>query len=301
MQGVLFKVHRYFLQRDSDTFGREFGGAEAEAGRSDVTAFVFSNLDKEEFVALLDFYYYGYVSMRALYPRPMASKTGHRMYTNTLPSTPSQWIKLLSISTQFSFPDLRKRAIFELNNNYTVDPVEIIVLAEACRVPEWKEPAFVDLVRREEFIQYEEAMKLGPKLSHELYVAREEARKNTASVCRRCQGSSTEEPALRNDTTSFNLTTHDNPPFSHPTPQDDPSPSNPKSHDGPSSPDPILHNDPSRSASTSFNDRPSPDPHLYSSFQGSSTEAPAPRNDTTSLLGLMLAYFDSPHRRGAVR
>ena len=74
MQGVLFKVHRYFLQRDSDTFGREFGGAEAEAGRSDVTAFVFSNLDKEEFVALLDFYYYGYVSMRALYPCPMASK-----------------------------------------------------------------------------------------------------------------------------------------------------------------------------------------------------------------------------------
>ena len=204
------------------------------------------------------------------------------MFTNTLPSTPTQWIRLLSISTRFSFPDLRKRAISELHNNYTIDPVEIIVLAETCRVPEWKEPAFVDLVRREEFIQYKEAMKLGPKLSHALYVAREEARKNTASACRRCQGSSTEEPALRNDTTSSNLTTHNNLPLCHPTLQDDLSPSNPKSHDGPSSLDPILHNDSSHSAPTSFDDRPYPDPHLYSAFQGSSTEEPAPRNDTTS-------------------
>jgi hypothetical protein len=216
---------------------------------------VFSNLDKEEFVALLDVYYHGYVSTRTLDPCPMTSKTSHRMFTDALPSTLSEWIKLLSISTRFSFPDLRERAISELNNNYTVDPVERIILAEACRLPEWKEPAFVDLVRREEFIWYEEVMKLGPKLSHSLYVAREEARKNAASACHRCQGSSTEEPALRNDPTSSDLTIHNDLPPSHPTPQDDASPSNPKFHDGPSSLDPIPHDDPYRSASTSFDDR----------------------------------------------
>jgi hypothetical protein len=131
----------------------------------------------------------------------------------------------------------------ELNNNYAVDPVERIILAEACCLPEWKEPAFVDLVRREEFIRYEEVIKLGPKSSHALYVARKEARKNAASACHRCQGSSTEEPTLHNDPTSSDLTIHNDPPHSHPTPQD-----------GPSSLDPILHENPSRSARTSFDD-----------------------------------------------
>jgi hypothetical protein len=63
-----------------------------------------------------------------------------------------------------------------------------IILAKEFDVPEWKEPAFTDLLRREEFITYEEATRLGFELSHALYVAREEARSNTVSAgCPRCQ------------------------------------------------------------------------------------------------------------------
>jgi hypothetical protein len=203
------------------------------------------------------------------------------MFTNTHPSTLAEWIKLLSISTQFSFPDIREQAISELNNNYTVDPAERIILAEACHVPEWKEPAFMDLVWREEFIRYEEVVKLGPKLSHRLYVAREEDRKNAASACHRCQGSSTEETALRNDPTSSDLTIHNYPPPSHPTHQDDPSPSDPEFHDSPSSLYPILHDDPSCSTPTSFDDRPSPDPPMFITWRTPTEEEPVDEDNGT--------------------
>jgi hypothetical protein len=100
------------------------------------------------------------------------------MFADALPSTVSSWINLLSISTQFSFSRLRQRAILELNADFDMDPVEKIVLAEKFHLSEWKKPAFMDLVQRDLF-HYEEAVKLGPKTSHALYMAREEARRIT--------------------------------------------------------------------------------------------------------------------------
>jgi hypothetical protein len=109
------------------------------------------------------------------------------MFTDTIPSTVTQWIKLLSISTLLSFSRLRERAISELSTHYhIVDPVQKIVLAEDFHVPEWKKPAYMELVQRAELIQYEEAIRLGPKTSHGLYMAREEARKDIISSARHC-------------------------------------------------------------------------------------------------------------------
>jgi hypothetical protein len=124
------------------------------------------------------------------------------MFTDTIPSTVSQWIKLLSISTRLSFSRLRERAISELSTHYhIVDPVQKIVLAEGFQVPEWKKPAYMELVQREELIQYEEAIRLGPKTSHGLYMAREEARKDIVSSAGRCScqgGSLADESPLIN-------------------------------------------------------------------------------------------------------
>jgi hypothetical protein len=123
------------------------------------------------------------------------------MFTDTLPSSLSQWIRLLSISTRFVFSRLRERAISELSNNYFIDPVRKIVLAQDFSVSEWRNPAFADLVQREEFIQYEEAKRLGFETSHALYVAREEARKSASSAAHcRCQGGRASTSTLHTNT-----------------------------------------------------------------------------------------------------
>jgi hypothetical protein len=174
VQGTLFKVHRYLLKRDSDILRCAFDNAKPEAdGFSDATPFVFNDLEEGEFVTLLDFYYEGYVTKHIHQDLLVYSLRGLRMFTDTVPSTLPQWINLLSISTRFSFSRIRKRAISELSINYTVDPVQKIVLAESFSVPEWKKPAFMNLVQRKDPIQYEEAIRLGLKTSHGLCMARE--------------------------------------------------------------------------------------------------------------------------------
>lgn len=99
------------------------------------------------------------------------------MYTDSLPSSTSQWIRLLSISTTFNFTRIRQRAIHELNTRYQIDPVEEIVLAEEFNIPEWRKPAYEALVQRENGPTHEEAQKLGILTSVSLYMAREAIRK----------------------------------------------------------------------------------------------------------------------------
>jgi hypothetical protein len=53
-----FKVHRFFLERDSKIFRNLQTGAD---GKTEATAICLEDLQKEEFVTLLNFFYDGFV------------------------------------------------------------------------------------------------------------------------------------------------------------------------------------------------------------------------------------------------
>ena len=57
MDGTLFKVHRFFFERDSELFRNMTPGA---AGETEATRFCL-DVHKDEFETLLDFFYSGYV------------------------------------------------------------------------------------------------------------------------------------------------------------------------------------------------------------------------------------------------
>lgn len=63
VENTLFKVHRYFLARESDIFGVMFqlpaGQGAAEDGRNDEQPITLPGVTVEEFKCLLDFFYHG--------------------------------------------------------------------------------------------------------------------------------------------------------------------------------------------------------------------------------------------------
>ena len=63
MENTLFRVHRYFLERDS-TYFKDFFQRELVmgAGKTDRSAIILPDVSKREFECLLHFLYHGYVS-----------------------------------------------------------------------------------------------------------------------------------------------------------------------------------------------------------------------------------------------
>jgi hypothetical protein len=64
---ILFKVHRFFFERDSEVFRNLLHCPQPGAdGRTKATAICPEDLTKDEFVTLLDFFYDGFVIIRVL-------------------------------------------------------------------------------------------------------------------------------------------------------------------------------------------------------------------------------------------
>jgi hypothetical protein len=105
------------------------------------------------------------------------------------PRSHEEWTHLLSISDQFEMAKVHKRAIKELAS-MQLDPVDRIVLAVDHDVPEWLDPAYVELCKREDPLREEEAEKVGLSTMVKLCCAREKIR-TSAQVkldlyCQRC-------------------------------------------------------------------------------------------------------------------
>lgn len=88
------------------------------------------------------------------------------------------WIRLLSISTRLSFPQLRARAISELESLSFTDfgPIDRICLAQQHDIPTWSKPSYVELCKREEPLATWEAEKIGMQTAFFLAKARERER-----------------------------------------------------------------------------------------------------------------------------
>ncbi|KAH7928354.1 hypothetical protein BV22DRAFT_1005071 [Leucogyrophana mollusca] len=159
VEGVLFRVHRYFLQRDSDVFRTMFvcpPTEEGPEGRTDERPIVLPEVTAVEFETLLKFFY------NSMYSKPLESV--------------EEWVALLSISTRYGMDRVRERALEEIDSMPPVDPIRRIVLAKKHDVAEWLVPAYAALCRRVEPLNVLEAVEIGLETTVLVATAREKVR-----------------------------------------------------------------------------------------------------------------------------
>jgi hypothetical protein len=115
------------------------------------------------------------------------------------PRSHEEWTHLLSISNQFEMAKVHKRAIKELAS-MQLDPVDRIVLAVDHDVPEWLDPAYVELCKQEDPLREEEAEKVGLSTMVKLCWAREKIRTSAqvkepsrAFCCQHCNMAPTQQ------------------------------------------------------------------------------------------------------------
>ncbi|CCM04332.1 uncharacterized protein FIBRA_06503 [Fibroporia radiculosa] len=158
-QLTLYRVHRYFLERDSDFFRSLLvlppGDAErGPDGATEETAIPLLGVTTHEMECLLFFLYHG------MYERKVWR---------------DDWVALLSISSRFLFEGIRKRAVQEITRfTEPLDPVERVVLATRHDVPQWLKPAYVELCQRRDALSVKEGQQIGLETAIPLARAREE-------------------------------------------------------------------------------------------------------------------------------
>jgi len=154
----LFKVHRYYLARESDVFRDMFSlppepSASCDGG-SDEAPIVIPEVSCAEFESFLGFIYFGM----------------HDDHEFSL----ENWISLLSFATRFICDQIRGRAIREIEKGHSKpDPVERVVLAVKHNIPQWLVSAYQELCQRQNPLTEEEGEKLGLPTVIKLMKARE--------------------------------------------------------------------------------------------------------------------------------
>ncbi|CCL99365.1 uncharacterized protein FIBRA_01383 [Fibroporia radiculosa] len=163
VSGCLYRVHRHFLERNSEFFRKIFSGCtseDASTGGTDDTAIVLPGVGQHEFDVLLDFLYY-------------------RVFEDEAVSL-SEWITLLNVSTRLRFSRVRACAIREITaRRESLSAVEIIVLAIRHDIPGWLASAYADLCRRTHPLDDLEAEELGARITARVGRARETIRDET--------------------------------------------------------------------------------------------------------------------------
>ncbi|KAI1792699.1 hypothetical protein LXA43DRAFT_1004628 [Ganoderma leucocontextum] len=155
VENTLFRIHRYFLERDS-TYFKDFFQRELVhgAGKTDRAAIILPDVSKREFECLLHFLYHG------------ASSPQYDSILNL--------VLLLSTASHLSFPAARTHAIAALDAaSPPLDPVERVFLAEKYGIPTWRRPAYVELCGRAHPLEDAEAEVLGLQTTARLARARE--------------------------------------------------------------------------------------------------------------------------------
>ncbi|OCH91169.1 hypothetical protein OBBRIDRAFT_546364 [Obba rivulosa] len=160
VEGRLFKVHRYFLTRESEVLHGMFEmppDADGVAGRTDEEAILLPGVTAKQFLAFLKFVYHG-----------MHNKCQFSL---------DEWTDLLYFSHHFVCDDVLDRAIREIDTyRPPIDPVDKIVIGEKCDIREWLYPSYETLCQRRNPITLAEAAKLGLVTTTLLAQAREEVR-----------------------------------------------------------------------------------------------------------------------------
>jgi len=146
----LFKVHRYFLERESEIFRWMFLCPPLEP-------IPLPGVKRQEFKALMNYFYNG-------------------MHDDFRPSL-DEWISILSIASRFDMDRVRQRAIRQIiSHRPRIDPINKIVLAEKHDISHWLAPAYASICQRTNPLEEWEAEKLGLNIAIKLARAREALR-----------------------------------------------------------------------------------------------------------------------------
>ncbi|KAJ8581776.1 hypothetical protein M405DRAFT_693395, partial [Rhizopogon salebrosus TDB-379] len=107
VEGTLFRVHKFFFERESEYFQQEFATAEPEGdGHSDRAAFRLDDVKVSEFERLLWVFYN---------PRYMYDE-----------QSKDHWVTILDLATRWKFPNVRDLAVRQLQK-LDMKPVERII------------------------------------------------------------------------------------------------------------------------------------------------------------------------------
>ncbi|KAJ3754559.1 hypothetical protein EV360DRAFT_51412, partial [Lentinula raphanica] len=158
IQGRLYKVHRYFLERDSLFMRGALSTIQGLQGQP----IELHGVTSREFESLLDFLYEGQV----------------RLIQRVIPV--SEWINLLGAASALKFDRAREHAITAIDNaSKRPEAIELIILAEKYGITKWLRPAYVSICKRAEPLQLNEAERIGLDKVVKLTQAREEFLKET--------------------------------------------------------------------------------------------------------------------------
>ncbi|KZT07588.1 uncharacterized protein LAESUDRAFT_724539 [Laetiporus sulphureus 93-53] len=190
---IIYKVHRYFLERDSEIFRTMFSCPPVNGvseGDSEDTAILLPEVTQEEIDTLLSFLYHG-------------------MYG--LDYSLSQWRALLLISSRYMFHEIRERAIQELDaHKPQLDPVDRIVLSKKLDINDWLGPAYVELCTRDKTLSLKEANELGLETSMVLVQIRDDLMRDrfdnlTCQRCRAHRGGRVDQTSMARELVKKNL------------------------------------------------------------------------------------------------
>ncbi|KAH7871452.1 uncharacterized protein C8R40DRAFT_1054708 [Lentinula edodes] len=153
VHGRLYKVHRYFLERDS-LFLR---GALSTVQGTQSQPIELHGVSNQEFESLLDFFYDG-------------------MYRSSADAVPvSEWINLLAAASALKFNRAREHAIAAISDvSQRPNAIDMIVMAEKYGITKWLRPAYISFCKRTEPLQLNEAERIGLDKVVKLIQAREE-------------------------------------------------------------------------------------------------------------------------------
>ncbi|KIO33637.1 hypothetical protein M407DRAFT_186679 [Tulasnella calospora MUT 4182] len=85
-----------------------------------------------------------------------------------------QWAAALHLATMWSFDDLRKRIICQMDDlTAYASPFDVITISQKCRVEKWLHPAYAALCRRQDSFTDDEVEWLGIKRAAALWRIRE--------------------------------------------------------------------------------------------------------------------------------
>ncbi|KAF6747349.1 hypothetical protein DFP72DRAFT_972543 [Ephemerocybe angulata] len=167
VEDLLFRVPKYRIMSDSETFAREHGldqdNASEQEYSSDDPLLNAIKLD----ASVVDFRAF----LKALYPKFVQGEVS---------LSTDEWLSVLKLSSKWFFNGFRKMAIEKLAPLAGMDPMEKVRLGKEYSVEAWLLSGYRELVERDAVISVEDARKVGLENAIELFGVREEWRANKA-------------------------------------------------------------------------------------------------------------------------
>ncbi|KAG6918347.1 hypothetical protein DXG01_014996 [Tephrocybe rancida] len=178
VENTLFKVHRYYLTRESEVFRGMFElppGSDEPEGTDDDHPIRLPEVTTSEFESLMHFFYQGMRRELSGVLGPCSQPHLSQDEAKKLPVHIKEWTDLLSIADRYMLLGVRNEAIERINSN-----------------PGWKIPAYESLCRRQKPISFDEAKVMGLENFVSLANARELLRQHPPKSGNSWPGSATD-------------------------------------------------------------------------------------------------------------